>query len=249
MATTLGWWIAGSAFGGMLVGAMLCLWKIRHTAKKNKRIPRHWPLNPRGLLNSEERKVWLWLSRVFFDHHVMIKIPVTRFTIPESRKTGLHWYNLLSGVYCTFTICTTDGIVVGCVDVPGPKGISRSNRQLKLTLLPQCGIGYRVVKPSDPPTVAEIRLEFLGESATAARELQRKRDQDRIAAARAKLHSEIDRQRHSRQSDFSGNSSAFSQDSIASLDSQMRPDSDFAGEWQEQNSFISPLDSRSGDLR
>jgi len=249
MTQMFGWWIAGSACAGVIAGAMLCLWNIRRTAKKHKRIPRHWPLNPRGLVNTEERKVWLWLSRVFFDHHVMIKIPVTRFTIPENQKTGLHWYNLLSGVYCTFTICATDGTVVGCVDVPGAKGISRSNRQLKLTLLSQCGIGYWVVKSSNTPTVAEIRMEFLGESATAAREMERKRDEERLAAAHVKLRTQIDRQRHSRHGDFSGHSSGFGPESMSGLDSQLRSDSDFAGLWQQNNSFIAPLDSLRGDLR
>ena len=243
------WWITASACVGMIAGVALCLWNIRRTAKKRKRIPRHWPLNPRGLVNTEERKVWLWLSRVFFDHHVMIKIPVTRFTIPEDQKTGLHWYNLLSGVYCTFTICSTDGTVVGCVDVPGVKGISRSNRQLKLTLLSQCGIGYRVVKSTNTPTVAEIRMEFLGEAATAARELERKRDEERLAAAHVKLRSKIDRQRHSRHGDFSGTSSGFGQESVLSPDSQMHNDSNFTGLLQQNNSFLAPLDSRRGALR
>ena len=89
------------------------------------------------MASSAECVVWHWLNRVFFDHHIMIKIPVTRFTLPSGKENGAHWYQLLSGVYCTFTVCASDGHVVGCVDVLGPNGISRSNRQLKVTLLSQ----------------------------------------------------------------------------------------------------------------
>jgi hypothetical protein len=103
------------------------------------------------MANSEERRVWSWLIRVFFDHHVMIKVPVTRFTLPRAKENSAHWYQLLSGVYCTFTVCGADGQVVGCVDVPGVNGISRGNLQLKLTLLSQCGIAYSVVNPNSLP--------------------------------------------------------------------------------------------------
>ena len=57
------------------------------------------------MANSQERKVWRWLVRVFFDHHVMVKIPVTRFTMPRAKENSEHWYQMLSGVYCTFTVC------------------------------------------------------------------------------------------------------------------------------------------------
>lgn len=67
----------------------------------------------------------------------MIKVPVPRFTLPRlgSDCRGVH--ELLSGVYCTFTVCTPEGRVIGCIDVPGTLGLPESNHELKRKLLSQ----------------------------------------------------------------------------------------------------------------
>ena len=94
-----GWLIAATTLVGMAVGVLLCLYLTRRAAHKRRVIPKRWPLNPRVLANTRERKVWRWLSQTFLDHHIMIKIPVIRFTLPRTKEQGLHWYRLLSGVY------------------------------------------------------------------------------------------------------------------------------------------------------
>ena len=167
---------------GLLALVCLCAgilgnrWWAHRAAKARRRIPKHWPLEPRAMANSQERKVWRWLVRVFFDHHVMVKVPVTRFTLPRAKENSEHWYQLLSGVYCTFTVCGADGQVVGCVDVPGVNGISRGNMQLKVTLLSQCGIAYCVVEPDSLPPLEEIRSDFLGSNAVPSKkEMERRR--------------------------------------------------------------------------
>jgi hypothetical protein len=245
-----GWgWTVIAALGGLVLGAFLSSWLARRAARAQKRIPRHWPLNPRVVVNSEERKVWRWLSRVFFDHHVMVKMPVTRYTMPRDHEEGQHWYKLLAGVYCTFTICSPEGRVIGCVDVPGAHGLSRGNRHLKQTLLSQCGIAYWVVQPSALPTLAEIRTEFLGELASFSND--RERDEAMIAAARLSLRSTIERQRHNRDSDLAplGEASGHASSAPASfgLDSRATLESD-GSSWHQENSFLSPLDSRCADL-
>ena len=196
------------------------------------------------MANSQERKVWRWLVRVFFDHHVMIKVPVTRFTLPRAKENSEHWYQLLSGVYCTFTVCGADGQVVGCVDVPGAKGISRSNMQLKLTLLSQCGIAYCVVKPDSLPTLEEIRSDFLGSNAVPNK---REMEDAAMTTARQRLRAAVDRQRHKRVGadalmPASGPTSGFGSDSFL-------PSGFASGAWQQPDSFIAPLDSRPGKLR
>ncbi|WP_172222510.1 hypothetical protein [Caenimonas soli] len=197
------------------------------------------------MASSAECLVWHWLNRVFFDHHIMIKTPVTRFTLPSSKENGAHWYQLLSGVYCTFTVCASDGHVVGCVDVIGPSGISRSNRQLKLTLLSQCGIAYLVVKPNRLPALSEVRTEFLGDKAFMP---GNKVTDDAIVTTAHQLRTAVHRLRDQRPSDFGrlepdrGNSSGSGPESLLS-------DSDFSsGPWQQADSFIAPLDSRPATL-
>ena len=222
--------IALAVAAGSLGGIALFAWRAKVQEQKRKRIPKRWPLHSRAVANTEECRVWGWLGRVFYDHHIMVKIPVTRFTVPHSREQGTHWHRLLNGVYCTFSVCAADGRVVGCVDVPRKNGISRSNRQLKATLLSQCGIAYCVVSSHDLPSMEEIRGEFLGEAPVPAAGTV---SQDSLAAARDKLRVAIDRQRHNRpgaHGDY--------------------PESEFGvGTWQQNNSFIAPLDSRKADLR
>lgn len=225
----------------LALGAGAHRWWANKRARANRRIPKHWPLSTRAVVNSEEARVWHWLARTFYDHHIMIKLPVTRFTLPRDQEKGMHWYRLLSGVYCTFTICKADGRVVGCLDVPTKAGLPRSTRMLKHSLLTQCGLPYWVVRSSSLPTVAEIRAEFLGESSTAQSMRERELEERAIIAAQSSLRSALSRQRNTRQSDFAP---------LSTWPASMPGDSRSAegnSQWQE-NSFLVPLDSRKGDL-
>jgi hypothetical protein len=210
----------------------------RYNRRKRRRIPAHWPLHTRPLVNHSEKQVWLWLNKVMFDHQVLIKLPVTRFTAPTAQGDAAHWYKLLNGVYCTFTVCTPDGQVIGCLDVPGPKGLSLANQTLKHQLLEQCGIHYWVVDPANLPHLIQIRTAFLGEH--AARGSASSQLESQLKDVRENLHAIVDRKRNrmsqtAAQPDSAmGNSSGFSE-------SQMAPG------W-EQNSFVTPLDSRSAPL-
>lgn len=247
--------VIAASIAGLVAGTLLAAWRARRAALAQRRIPERWPLSPRVIVNSEERRVWRWLSRAFFDHQIMIKMPVTRFTMPRSPDNSVHWFNLLNGAYCTFTVCTAEGRVVGCVDVPGPAGLSRRNQHLKHSLLTQCGIAYWLVRSANLPTMAEIRLEFLGEDAAFADD--HAHDQAAIAAAQQHLRSAIDRQRHSRHSDLAPLAPAQGPAPTAGR-AAYAPDLGFAGEsggsefgssFHGENSFIAPLDSRSGELR
>jgi hypothetical protein len=226
----------------MAAGALLCSWLTRRAANLRKSIPRRWPLSSRLLANTEERKVWHWLNETFADHSIMLKLPVTRFTLPRSKEQGQHWYKLLSGVYCTLTVCAPDGRVMGCVDVPGNNRISRSNRQLKQTLLSQCGIAYWVISSAHLPTAQEIRTEFLGEA--APQPSCRHDDQDRMTATHLKLRASLNGQRKGRHSDWAPlrPTAEESQDSDSGF-------SNYRSGLHQDNSFLIPLDSRNGSLR
>ena len=224
-----------------VVGAWLQrVWTAR-SARAKRKLPDHWPLAMRSIVNSEEARVWHWLARAFYDHHVMIKMPVTRFTLPREKQEGMDWYRLLGGVYCTFTICRADGRVVGCVDVPGSAGIPRSTRAVKHSLLSQCHVPYWVVRSNSLPTVAEIRGEFLGETPMSQAMREREMEERAIIAAQNNLRTAIHRQRTSRgHSDFGPLSNWPSSQTG-------EPRSDLPSQWQD-NSFLAPLDSRRGDL-
>ena len=112
---------------------------------------------------------------------------------------------------------------------------------LKHSLLTQCGLPYWVVRSNNLPSVAEIRAEFLGESPTSQAMREREQEERAIIAAQANLRTALTRQRSSRNSDFSPVSN-WSNSTTGGIRS------DFHSQWQEENSFLMPLDSRKGDL-
>lgn len=223
---------------GLVLGAALLHWRNQSRARELRRIPKEWPLKTRPLVNSGERRVWVWLVKVMFDHQVLVKLPVTRFTTPSNQQEAAHWYKLLNGVYCTFTVCNIDGKVIGCIDVPGPNGLSMGNQTLKHTLLSQCGIRYCVVEPTKLPQLTQIRAAFLGEHALGGAPPSQL--EERIKNVSDNLHAVVTRQRHSK-------SSQYARLDISLDNHPDATDSQLASGW-EQNSFLSPLDSRSAPL-
>lgn len=151
---------------GLAAGAAAFAWWQKRQASVEPPLPVKWPLTSRMLLTIEEYEVMTWLRETFKEHLVMVKLPVIRFTIPIKDKKGVgkHWQKMLDGVNCTFTVCTSNGSVVGCVDVPGKRGLPRGNRDLKEGLLSDCGIPYTVVRAFELPKSSDMRAAFLGEA-------------------------------------------------------------------------------------
>jgi hypothetical protein len=236
--------VAGLMLLSGALGAYAYAWWQKKKEQAKRRIPRKWPLAVRPLVNSRERLVWRWLARTFLDHHVMVKLPVTRFTLPQVRAEGQHWFQILGGVYCTFTVCTAEGNVIGCVDVPGLQGLSLSNQTLKHTLLSQCNIRYWVVDPEHLPNVTALRAAFLGEQAVLKEELERVRTENEFNQTRANLKAALSRQRGLQPSDFS-RLDALMGDEPHSHDAY---ESELSTTWKH-DSFVAPLDSRAGELR
>jgi hypothetical protein len=151
---------------GAVVGAASYAWWRHAQANAKMRMPDKWPLTARVLLTNEEYEVFKWLGSTFHDHLVMVKVPVLRFTVPIDKGKnggGARWQELLGGLYCTLTVCTANGNVVGCVDVPGKRGMNKSNRDVKEALLSDCRIAYTVVRSVKLPKASAMRAAFLGE--------------------------------------------------------------------------------------
>ncbi len=223
---------------GIMLGAALLFWRNKTVLRRNRRIPKEWPLKTRPLVNTTERRVWIWLTKVMFDQHILIKLPITRFTTPVDKQEARHWYKLLNGVYCTFTVCSLDGRVIGCVDVQSPQGLSMGNQTLKHSLLSQCGVRYWAVDPDNLPHLTQIRTAFLGEHALKGSE--RAPLEARFKDVAGNLQAVVSRQRDNK-------SSNFARLDVALADSSGFPESRLASGW-EQDSFVTPLDSRVADL-
>ena len=212
----------------------------RKRSSQLRRLPQQWPLIPRPLANTAEREVWAWLRTVFPDHQVMLKIPVTRFTMPREHGAANDWFEVLSGAYCTYAICCKRGVVVGCIDLVGPRGLSRGNRQLKQTLLAQCGIGYWVVTRDMLPAAEALRADFLGTSPsdtvppdTVPPEASRQVQLDEV---RNQLHQALDRNRNERHQHAMAGVRDTGADELNAQGYQTP--------WPQDDSFLASLDSR-----
>lgn len=158
---------------GMALGGALYAGWLRRKASVRLRPPSRWPLRKRRLVNENEEQVWAWLRSSFYDHEVMVKVPALRFTMlldtekakvkADARIESEQWLELLGGLYTTFTVCTTDGKVVGCVDVSDKPDLAKGSHELKEALLSDCGIAYTVVSASSLPDARTMRASFLGE--------------------------------------------------------------------------------------
>ena len=175
---------------GLALGAGIYAWWQRRQANASMRMPSKWPLTARVLITNEEHEVFKWLCTTFNDHLVMVKLPVLRFTVPISKDKnggGTRWQELLGGVYCTFTVCTSNGNVVGCVDVPGKRGLNKTNRQLKESLLSDCRIAYTVVRSVKLPKASAMRAAFLGEM-----ELEEQIEAEATRGGNSSFHADLD---------------------------------------------------------
>ena len=221
---------------GLLTGAIFWHWRVGRANAEQAvhRIPKEWPLKLRPLVNSKERRVWLWLAKVMVEQQIMVKIPVTRFTAPANMQEAEHWFKLLNGLYCTFTVCNVSGQVIGCIDVPGRKGLSMGNQTLKHSLLSQCGIQYWIVDPDNLPHPSQIRSAFFNEEADQSTSALHEKLKD----VAGNLQAAVSKKRSQKQAGATNGSADSSEAAGTTLTSH----------W-ENNSFLVPLDSRTAELR
>ncbi len=155
------------------------------------------PLEVRPLMRGPaEQRVWLWLRHeVFPKHHVLPKVPLTRFTAVRSEEHGHQWFNLLSSTYCSFTVCGNDGRVLGCIDVIAAGDFAaRGSVSLKYALLSQCGVPYRVLSAEKMPDAKTLAVAFLGSNTQPAPD-----QHEQLAAMRQHLHDLLDKNRRQRE--------------------------------------------------
>ena len=226
-----------------VVGAIAFGWWQRRQARQRMIPPKRWPVNSRDIVNTQERKTWGWLKHIFFDHEVLVKLPVTRFTLPEGRARDFFWYELLNSLYCSFTVVREDGRVVGCIDLPPRSPAVKRSHRKKKQLLEQCGIPYLVLDLANLPGLLDLRVRFLGKDGIALP--AEKHQVKAIMTASADLRDKLTRSRQTRPGDLFG----------MQTQSGMLPSAFNSGltplervTWQE-NSFLAPLDSRKAGLR
>lgn len=241
MSSTLTWiFFLLALLVGAAVGVVFESNRRTQQARAQRHLPRDASIMARPIVNSRERRVWRWLNRLFGDHYVMVKVPVTRFTLPVGEDSRDQWFALLADVYCTFTVVNVDGKVLGCVDVAGPGGLSKSNLQVKRFVFTRCNIAHWVVDPDQLPKDQDIFNAFIpvaaqGDDAGAA-----VINPSEIQKAHAELKAAVTRSRRAKDDPAAPNGRERSAEPAYA-------DSDLGTDWAP-DSFNGPLDSRAADL-
>lgn len=238
---------------GVVLGVGLLIFWQQRTVKQALRLPHKWPLRSRALLASEEVPAFVWLKGIFPDHFVMCKVPVLRFTVPvkrEKQRLARRWQELLHGVYCTFTVCTKDGTVIGCVDVHGRRGLTNTSRDLKERLLEDCAVTYFAVRPNKWPNAGVVRAAFLGEPLQKSSSEQATRGGD--TGFNIELVTFSDKKRQAAQKELKAKYPVATEESeIYNPDGTGAFATRRAGRSKHvhDDSFVAPLDSRPSRLR
>lgn len=192
--------MVGSAAGlaaAMVAGAGLWSWWLKRRKALRRLavpLPGQWPVKSRAVFSGDEQEVWQLLKDVFHDHAVMVKVPMLRFTrlreslsltesssavsLQNEEQWREQWRELLGSLYATFTVCTSTGKVIGCVDVSGLHDGNKTGRSLKEALLLDCGIAYVVTTAASLPEADKLRELFLGELPSAPVDQQATRGGD-----------------------------------------------------------------------
>jgi hypothetical protein len=157
-------WAAGAALmlSASVAGMLVYRWHRRQAALRSMSAPSQWPILARELVTPEEYALWQWLCEVFADYPVMIKLPLLRFVALSTAADSAVWHKRLGGVYCTFTVCSAGGTVIGCLDYVGEDD-DRAHCYLKESILGKCGIAYVMASPGRLPTAESLRAAFIGE--------------------------------------------------------------------------------------
>lgn len=149
----------------LAIGVFLGLyWAKSRQPKATKplagKIPTRWPLHLRTVVRPNEAIIWRWLRAAFPNQRVLLKLPFSRFTSPDA-EAGREYYELLNGLYASFTITDREGNVLGCIDLGGAQASNASSERIKETVLHQLGIAYEVLQGTRLPTPAALRAAIL----------------------------------------------------------------------------------------
>lgn len=160
--------------------------------------PDRWPLLARSVVKHNEAIIWRWVRASFPNQRVLLKLPFSRFTSPIDPITGREYYDMLNGLYATFTITDREGKVLGCIDLVSSMQGTTSSQRIKEGVLLQLGIAYEVLQGTSLPTPAAIRMAILDEHADAADSTFEELD-----GARVQLQELLGRQRYRRHPEHS----------------------------------------------
>jgi hypothetical protein len=167
-AAVVAWAVAGVALALLAAGGFW-VWADRRARTSPAQLPTHWPVAPRPVFNTDERRLRRRLAEAFPQHLIHTKLQLLRFCQPDNPRELRYWYHLLSPLYVSFAISSENGRVLAAVDIDdNPDGIGSNSRRralkIKRAVFEACRIRYARCPAGQLPTVAELHA-LLPESA------------------------------------------------------------------------------------
>lgn len=139
-----------------LAWQLLDLWRMRKR-KRRRRMPDAWPLSRRPVLNARERHVYALMKQAFPQYDILIKLPLTRFMQLRDLSNALFWYELLTPLSVSFTLCDGNTQVFAVLDLLNEERSSSSATRLKQRALLAAQIRYVELDATTVPTVRQLR--------------------------------------------------------------------------------------------
>jgi dGTP triphosphohydrolase len=152
-----------------LLGLVWIAWQLRGLKplralfKRDRSMPEVWPLARRPVLNARERHVYALMKQAFPQQQVLVKLPLTRFTQLRETKNAAFWYELLTPLTVSFTLCDGNTQVFAVVDLLNEDRAGSSATKLKRRALAAAQVRYVRLNMTEVPSVRMLRDLVLSE--------------------------------------------------------------------------------------
>lgn len=146
-----------------IVWQLLQLKPLRGLIKRERSMPEAWPLARRPVLNAHERHVFALMKQAFPQHQVLVKLPLTRFTQLRESKNAAFWYELLTPLTVTFTLCDVHTQAFAVIDILNEGRAGSSATRLKRRALNAAQVRYVRIDIAEVPSVRMLRDLVLSE--------------------------------------------------------------------------------------
>ena len=156
MPTLIPWIFALASCLGLAALGAAWLWKRPRGA--HQRLPSEWPLTPRPVFSTDERRVYRLLREALPHHVILCKLPLVRFCQPSEASETRYWFELLGALNVGFAICSSNGRVLAAIDLDTERQQQGRGLQIKQSVLNACRVRYLRCPLDKLPTAAELQL-------------------------------------------------------------------------------------------
>jgi Protein of unknown function (DUF2726) len=151
-----------------IAGGLWLLWQLSQLlreslSKRPKKVPEVWPIARRAVLNTKERQLYGLMRQAFPQYEVLVKLPLTRFMQLREESEIRFWYELLSPLNVTFTLCDHSMQPFAALDLLSDSRAASSAIRLKKRAMAAAQVRYVQLDLQRLPTVRQLRDMMLSD--------------------------------------------------------------------------------------